>query len=309
MTGKALPHLEGGLSRTDGTQVPGFGRKSRRVSASSLRHGARQNSSMALAMGKVEKCPFDSSEVRSLKVKVVADLEQEFLGLGRQEGDRGDVPIDFRFLLLLLRAAEDPEVGLGQVRTRSTSGSRDENATPPSALQTEQKVEDCISDGPQNLSRRRGRNGGGTTQPYSHWPRKCMMFWTIKRGEECSSDCQRQRQERGILLVVTSLGANRKDRPNGEVTARVLHDVTNGLAVNTRTRLRDQSDVQPPQTSRGAADVKEAHRQIPIDPLDWHLLGCQMECGADVFINTVGDIRNHICVILLGPELPQHLAG
>ena len=36
------------------------------------------------------------------------------------------------------------------------------------------------------------------------------------------------------------------------------------------------------------ADVKEAHRQIPIDPQEWHLLGCQLERGADVFINTVG---------------------
>ena len=32
-------------------------------------------------------------------------------------------------------------------------------------------------------------------------------------------------------LVIASLGANRKDRPNGEVTARVLHDGTNGLAI------------------------------------------------------------------------------
>ena len=36
------------------------------------------------------------------------------------------------------------------------------------------------------------------------------------------------------------------------------------------------------------ADVKEGHRQIPIDPRDWHLLGCQVDRGGDVFINTVG---------------------
>ena len=104
-------------------------------------------------------------------------------------------------------------------------------------------------------------------------------------------------------LVIASLGANRKDRPNGEVTARVLHDGTNGLAVITKTRLRDQercpisSDLKRAmreKASRGlgtfalTADVKEAHRQIPTDPRDWHLLGCQLECGADVFINTVG---------------------
>ena len=36
------------------------------------------------------------------------------------------------------------------------------------------------------------------------------------------------------------------------------------------------------------ADVKEAHRQVPIHPRDWHLLGCRVEAGADVYINTVG---------------------
>ena len=102
-------------------------------------------------------------------------------------------------------------------------------------------------------------------------------------------------------LVIASLGANRKDRPNEEVTARVLHDGTNGLAVNTKTRLRDQkrcpisSDpkrAMREKTTRGlstfalTADVKEAHRQIPVDPRDWHLLGFQLECGVDVFINT-----------------------
>ena len=120
---------------------------------------------------------------------------------------------------------------------------------------------------------------------------------------------------RSLRLVTASLGANRKDRPNGEVTARVLHDGTDGLSVNTRTRLRDQelspisSDIK--RAMRGesfekslstfalTADVKEAHRQIPTDPRDWHLLGCQVDRGADVFVNTVGTFRHHVCVILL----------
>ena len=36
------------------------------------------------------------------------------------------------------------------------------------------------------------------------------------------------------------------------------------------------------------ADVKEAHRQVPIAPQDWHLLGCQVTPGSDVYINKVG---------------------
>ena len=43
--------------------------------------------------------------------------------------------------------------------------------------------------------------------------------------------------EKFPCLVIASLGANRKDKPTGVATARVLHDGTNGLAVNTRSRI------------------------------------------------------------------------
>ena len=36
------------------------------------------------------------------------------------------------------------------------------------------------------------------------------------------------------------------------------------------------------------ADVTEAHRQIPIDPRDWHLLGSQVSPGGPVHVNAVG---------------------
>ena len=41
-------------------------------------------------------------------------------------------------------------------------------------------------------------------------------------------------------LVVASLGALKKDKPDGTVTARVLFDGTHGIQVNRRTRIRDQ---------------------------------------------------------------------
>ena len=44
-------------------------------------------------------------------------------------------------------------------------------------------------------------------------------------------------------LVISSLGANRKEKPGGQITARVLVDGTNGLEVNKRTRVRDQSRI------------------------------------------------------------------
>ena len=78
---------------------------------------------------------------------------------------------------------------------------------------------------------------------------------------------------------------------------------TNGLQVNTRTRLRDQerspiaADLKRAMREKATlgvrrfaltAEVKEAHRQVPIHPRDWHFLGCRVEAGADVYINTVG---------------------
>ena len=103
-------------------------------------------------------------------------------------------------------------------------------------------------------------------------------------------------------LVIASLGAQRKEKPGGEVSARVLFDGTHGLSVNTRTRLRDQERATAADLKRSmrekakvgeltfalSADVTEAHRQVPIHPDDWHFLGCQVKPGGDVFVNTVG---------------------
>ena len=105
-------------------------------------------------------------------------------------------------------------------------------------------------------------------------------------------------------LVVASLGAQ-KEKPGGVVSARVLFDGTNGNFVNTSTHLRDQerAPVAPDlkrlmrekaktgEVTFGlTADVKKAHRQVPIHPDDWHLLGCQLERGGEVYVNTVDTI-------------------
>ena len=36
------------------------------------------------------------------------------------------------------------------------------------------------------------------------------------------------------------------------------------------------------------ADVKEAHRQIPVAACDWHFRGCQVTPSEEVYVNTVG---------------------
>ena len=68
---------------------------------------------LRLAVGRVEHCPFPAEEVLQLREQVQEALEQAGHGVRRADGDRSDVPIDFRLLQSMLSAAEDPEVGLG----------------------------------------------------------------------------------------------------------------------------------------------------------------------------------------------------
>ena len=104
-------------------------------------------------------------------------------------------------------------------------------------------------------------------------------------------------------LVAASLGAIMKDKPGGIVSARVLFDGTNDISVKRRTRIMDQERAptaadlkrfmpqkarQGEKTLAPTADVAEAHRQIRIHPRDWHLLGCQVQAGGDVYVKAVG---------------------
>ena len=103
-------------------------------------------------------------------------------------------------------------------------------------------------------------------------------------------------------LTVASLGANKKEKSTGEITSRVLFDGTHGINVNRRIRVRDQergpiaADVKRFLREKAryklpsfalTADVTEAHRQVPIDPQDWHFLGAQIRPGGWENVNKV----------------------
>ena len=115
---------------------------------------------------------------------------------------------------------------------------------------------------------------------------------------------------------MASLGANRKEKPYGEISARVLFDGTHGLSVNRRTRARDQerapfaSDLKRAVREKSklgeltltlSADISEAHRQVPTHPQDWHHLGCQVNEGLDVFVHSRGHIWSIVGVVFLVP--------
>ena len=67
----------------------------------------------SLALGKISSCPFPPEEIDALKQGVISFLQTKGLLLGRNHEDRRDVPIDVRYLSLLLQAAQVPETALG----------------------------------------------------------------------------------------------------------------------------------------------------------------------------------------------------
>ena len=131
---------------------------------------------MALAMEKVESSPFEASEVSALKNGIIEDLHKESLELGRQRGDREDVPTKFRFLGLLLREAEDPETGLGNFAQGVRVGPGTRMPRLPALYRPK-----GVPDEPQSTSRGGGGSrgerqlGGGTTRRCSLWQTKCTM--------------------------------------------------------------------------------------------------------------------------------------
>ena len=68
---------------------------------------------MELALGRVRECPFNVEEIQTLKQNTMGAMERAGIKVERMSGDRSDLPIDYRYVDALLRAAEDPEVNLG----------------------------------------------------------------------------------------------------------------------------------------------------------------------------------------------------
>ena len=68
----------------------------------------------SLALGKISSCPFPPEEIDALKQGVIGFLLTKGLFLGRHHEDRCDAPVDFRYLSLLLQAAQDPASSLGE---------------------------------------------------------------------------------------------------------------------------------------------------------------------------------------------------
>ena len=270
------------------------------------RHGSA-DLLMEFALGKVEESPFGAEAISIMKNRVIESLSRWGYSLKSSPQDRTDLPIDYRFLELLLDASGDPEVGLGLFArgVRVGPGSRLPRLPALYAkkkrwqLPEQRYPED--PDGFPNDGESVWRSNYSSLGPLEDKVREVLEDQAT-RGHVLKLS-ENEAKERYPNLVVASLGAQRKDKKDGTYTARVQFDGTNGISVNKRTRVRDQerspiaADIKrlfrekakmSERTFALTADVAEAHRQVPIDPVDWHYLGAQICPGDVVYINTVG---------------------
>ena len=92
---------------------------------------------VSLSLGRVSLCPFPMSSITELKNLIITRAHEQGYGLHRAEGDREDVPVDFRFTDLLLRLAWRSGNRPGCVRTGCARGFWRENAEAASTVSVE----------------------------------------------------------------------------------------------------------------------------------------------------------------------------
>ena len=271
--------------------------------------GSSRNATAAHRVGarKGQELPFSEDEIQALKRETTEVMEQWEIKISRTSEDRTDIPIENRHLDAMLRSAGDPEVSLGSfaIGVRLDPGIRMPRLPALYVKKRRWRLPDQAD--PVAWQEERTAAQGVWRRNYStmaEWSEECVKImndqaeWgqVLRLSEE-------EARRRFPCLTVASLGAQKKKKPGGEVTARILFDGTHGIDVNTRTRIRDQerapiaADVkrvlrekakQGEPTFALTADISEAHRQVPIDARDWHYMGCQVTSGSEVYVHTVG---------------------
>ena len=247
--------------------------------------------------------------IQDLRQRIIQALADCGFHLNRAPDDRKDVPVDFRLVQLLLTAAGHPKIALGSF----APGVR---VCPGVRLPRQPAL--------HHPMRKLAFTGTGRHVDEAIWKRN---FSSLTEWSDKVLSVLEDQASRGQVLKLTETDARTRfrrspqraeDKPNGVVAARVLFDGSHGIPVNRRTRLGDQesapvaADLKRVMREKSlhdeltfalTADVSEAHRQIPIAPCDWHLLGCQVERGGPWA--PLGLLRPHTA----GHEQLQHLEG
>ena len=222
----------------------------------------------------------------------------------RTSKDRPDLLIEYRYLDALSKPAGDPEVSLGAFAVGVRLGPRVRMPRLPAlyAKKRRWRLPDPVA-----WLEEQAAVQGVWRQNYSsltEWSEECknIMDDQVER-EQVLRVGEVETRRRFPGLTVASPGAQRKEKSRGDVTARIPFDGTHGIDVKTRIRIRDQesapiaadvkrflrekSNVETP-TFGLTADISKTHNQVPIDPRDWHFLGCQIAPGSDVYVHYVG---------------------
>ena len=165
---------------------------------------------MNLALGKISSCPLSEDSAASLKNRIVKDLEYACFELMRELGDRIDIPIDYRFVDLLLRTAEDLQVGFRSFSQGVRAASRTRMPRLSALYRPRKKHRLAEQVGPTD-------HLDGEQDGEACWRSKCSSVREARRKSDRGS---------------ASLGAFRKDKPKAVVTARVLFEGTHGIPVN-----------------------------------------------------------------------------
>ena len=188
-----------------------------------------------LAMGQVAESPFEEEAVRRLREQVVR---------ARQERPS---PVDFRSLQLLLSAAEDREVSLGEFARRVTCRTgrpASERGGPlPIAEEVEPEGTVLMAQTKSRRSMTRQQRDGRTTASIEPWMQRVL--------EVLEAQCSRgqvpkltETEARGLVSRLSRRFAGRQVRSqekHGGVRSPpgYLFDGTFGFYVNRRTRVRD----------------------------------------------------------------------
>ena len=245
----------------------------------------------SLALGKISSCPFLPEEIDALKQGVIDFLQTKSLSLGRHHEDRCDVPVHFLFLSQLLQAAQDHDYRrFCQKKKKWRLPDQGDPLKKPgrrdrwrSHVETEFLVNygACIPG--HRCAQRSNQQGSDLEAPRSKGPH------AVSSSRRC----------------VTGGSTQGKIRWGGEEgnSARVLFDGSNGIPVNRRIRLRDQERARagPEREANFLSDGRRCRNAtaVPVDRRDWHLLGCQVGAGGDVFINTVRTFGIASALVLL----------
>ena len=139
---------------------------------------------VSLASGKVTECPFPSEEISILNRELLGIASQNGFRMNGKCGDRADVPINFRFLQMLLQIADDPEIGLGDYSQGVRVGPGNRMPRLPALFRRRKSGAWHHSSTLWTIWKDLlilRRFGGGTTRRCSLWNNKSSMLCTIKQ--------------------------------------------------------------------------------------------------------------------------------